>query len=366
MTTKSCGDWLWPASKNWAGRTPRLVALGGDGIGREVVDAAVEVLEAADSGVEILQPRHGKDVPGGFSEEARLVCDQADAVLFGAAEAPSLPILLYLRFERAAYANIRPAASLFGEADDVDLVIVRELSEGLYPGREGELRDLGTHWPDLKDALGRPLPREGKFAIRVVTPEATRRIARHAARLAAYRAERRSRAGKVTIVTKQNVLPMTDGLFRSICEEEASAVGVAFDHLYVDEAARRLASRPAQFDVIVTTNLFGDILSDVASEAVGGMPVAPSAGLAEGFAYFEPVHGSGPDIAGKGIANPVGAILSGAMALHYLGRTDAGQRVVRALQQACARGIRPSDMGGRANTREFVAAVRAALQEGKP
>src|SRR4051812_46457075 len=198
-------DWMWPRSDPPSKRAPRIAALGGDGVGREVIAAAVAVLEASDAGVEIIQPAHGPDTPGGFPDEARRICDGADAVLFGAAERASLPVLLYLRFERATFANIRPVSALIDGDPAIDLVIVRELSEGLYPGREGDLAELGIRWPELRDALGRPLPREGKFAIRVVTPQATARIATHAAALALYRQRRRGVLGKVTVVTKQNV-----------------------------------------------------------------------------------------------------------------------------------------------------------------
>jgi 3-isopropylmalate dehydrogenase len=356
----TCADWLWSKKRNSA-HTPRLVAMGGDGIGREVVDAAVEVIKASGAEVEIATPPHGAGTAGGFPPEAKQACDAADAVLFGAAEKESIAILGYLRFTRDTYANIRPAVTLFDKRG-VDMVLVRELSEGLYPGREGDLGEFAQRWPEFRDPFGRPLPREGKFAIRVVTPDATRRIARHAAALCAHRAARRGRPGKVSIITKQNVLKVTDGLFRSICEEEAKAAGVATDHIYVDEAARRMASRPEQFDVVVTTNLFGDILSDVASEAVGGMPVAPSAGIADDFAYFEPVHGSAPDIVGKGLANPFGAVLSAAMALHYVGCGDAAARVVAAVRATHAAGVTTGDLGGHASTHEVTAALVAQLQ----
>jgi isocitrate/isopropylmalate dehydrogenase len=355
----TCADWLTPTTLP-AGRTPKLVVMGGDGVGPEVTAAALDVIRASGAVIEILTPPHGAGTQGGFPPEAKAACESADAVLFGAAEAASIPVLLYLRLVRDAYANIRPAVSLFDDRG-VDMVIVRELSEGLYPGREGDLSALATKWPDYKDPLGRPFPADGKFAVRVVTPEATRRIGRHAAKLCAHRAARRGKPGKVTIITKQNVLKQTDTLFRTLCEEEARAAGVATDHIYVDEAARRMASRPEQFDVVVTTNLFGDILSDVASEAVGGMPVAPSAGIGNGFAYFEPVHGSAPDIVGKGLANPFGSIISAAMALEYLGSPDAAARIINAVRATHRAGTTTSDLGGRSTTSEVTAAVIAHL-----
>lgn len=344
-----------------------VVALGGDGIGPEVVNAALRCIRALDLPIDIAEPVHGSAaVAAGaepFSDEVRAMCQAADAVLFGACERVSIPILHFLRFDLDCYANLRPARSIpqigIGTEDKlVDLVIVRELSEGLYPGREGEVKELANRWPEFRDNLQRPLPDNGYFAIGIVTEAATRRIGRYAANLAARRKREGVSRGKVTVVTKANVMRTAEGAFRTWCEEEIAKVGgLEVDHLYVDEAARRAAACPETYDVVVSGNLFGDILSDVASEAMGGLPLAPSASIGSGHAYFEPVHGSAPDIVGKGVANPIAAMVSGAMMLGYLGHLDAAERLEDAITATLMSGCRTADMGGDATTAQVTDAV---------
>ena len=170
-------------------------------------------------------------------------------------------------------------------------------------------------------------------------------------------AEVRSRS-TVTIVHKANVLKLTDGLFREQCLKVATEFPqVAVKEMLVDAMAMRLVRDPESFDVIVTTNLFGDILSDEASALIGGLGVAPSANVGERVAVFEPVHGSAPDIAGQGIANPIGAILSAAMLLEHLGQGGAAARVRQAVNVALADGVLPRDLGGAAGTRDVTRAV---------
>jgi isocitrate/isopropylmalate dehydrogenase len=357
-----------------AGQRAKVVALGGDGIGPEVVAAALRCVRALDLPIDIAEPLHGSAaVAAGedpFSPEVRDMCEQADAVLFGACERVSIPILHFLRFDLDSYANLRPARSIpdigVGSRDRfVDLVVVRELTEGLYPGREGELSELSRRWPEFRDRLDRPLPDHGYFAIGVVTEPATRRIGRYAADLAARRKAEGISAGKVTVVTKANVMPTAEGAFRRWCEEEIASVGgLEVDHLYIDEAARRAAACPETFDVVVSGNLFGDILSDVASEAGGGLPLAPSASVGERHAYFEPVHGSAPDIVGKGVANPVAAMVSAAMMLGYLGHLDAAERLEDAITASVKSGSRTADMGGDATTEQVTDAVCKHLSRG--
>ena len=227
----------------------------------------------------------------------------------------------------------------------IDMLIVRENTEGLYAGRER---------------------REGDTAIaeRVITRHASERIARVAFNQARQRSQRRPplltidnsqftiHNSSVTIVHKANVLKLTDGLFREVCLDVAKEYpDVTVKELLVDAAAMWLVKDPARFDVIVTTNLFGDILSDLAAGLVGGLGVAPSANIGAGrVAVFEPVHGSAPDIAGKGIANPVGAILSAAMLLEHIGRPGAAQQVRQAVAATQADGIMTPDLGGTATT----------------
>ncbi len=360
--------WVLPGAR----RAPeaRVVAVGGDGIGPEVVAAALECLAVAAPDLRIEQPvqgadalaRHGTAFPPALRDELA----RADAVLFGAVDTErghARPILSYLRWERESYANLRPTATLPGVpaltgGRGCNLVIVRELTEGLYPGREGDLAMLAAAIPDYRDRLGRPLPAQGAFALRVVTEQASRRVGAYAARLAAHRKRLGVSPGRVTVVTKQNVLATTDGLFRSACEAEIAAVGgLEVDHLYVDEAARRMVAQLDSFDVVVTTNLFGDVLSDVAAEAMGGLPLAPSAGVGDGWAYFESCHGSAPDLAGQGVANPAATILSAAMMLNYLGIAEASRRLVAATVATITSGVRTRDLGGSAGTAAFTAEV---------
>ncbi len=371
----SPSGWLLPAGHLPASaRRPRVVALGGDGIGSEVVSAALSCLEALDAPIDVVTPPHGPETRARlgtpFPDALREELDRADAILFGAVDTGpegSADILRYIRFSLDTYANIRPATSVphvpartGGGA--TDLVIVRELTEGMYPGREGDLSELARLAPGLEDHLGYRLPGEGAFALRVVTEAASRRIARYARALASQRKANGVGRGRVTIVTKENVLRRSDGLFRAICEQELAAdPALDIDHVYVDEAARRMVACPEQFDVVVTTNLFGDVLSDVSSEVMGGMPMAPSAGVGERVAYFEACHGSAPDIAGRGVANPAATLLSAAMMLTYLGRDDLGERLAAAVTDALAAGNKTPDLGGRASTDEVARAVRSRL-----
>ncbi|HET6611279.1 MAG TPA: isocitrate/isopropylmalate family dehydrogenase [Kofleriaceae bacterium] len=367
--------WLSPRTQAAANNESpaRVVVIGGDGVGPEVVAAAVHCLRALKAPLEIEEPAHGlaaeRSEGSAFPDATRRAIDTADAVLFGACDTGpdgrAKPILHHLRFGRHAWANIRPACTLdavpskLGEG--INMVIVRELSEGAYPGREGELSTLTERLPELRDRVGRPLPRDGKFAVTVTTAEAARRVGRYAATLARHRADRGYSPGKVTVVDKGNVLVESSRLFREQCEAEAHKAGVAVDHVYVDEAARRLVAVPQSFDVIVTTNLFGDILSDISAEAMGGMPMAPSAAVGDSAAYFEPCHGSGPDIAGRSLANPTAAILSAAMMLAYLGHATLGDRLAAATLDTVRGGERTADLGGSLTTEAFADRVAARL-----
>jgi 3-isopropylmalate dehydrogenase len=363
-----------------------IVLLGGEGIGPEVVEAAATVLAHLLPAARFVRPPHGQAALAEHGtplpEVTKEACRSADAILFGAIEKHAREVLRYLRWGLETYANLRPAKSLPGIASGasplakeraIDLLIVRENLEGEYPGREGEMAELVARWPELRDNLGRPLAPEGLFTVRVTTEAGTRRVAEVAARQAQARRER-GRPGRVTVVTKSNVLMKTDGLFRRVAEEVLDAAGVPHDHLYVDDAARRLVAAPEAFDVLLTPNLFGDILSDVAAELVGGLGMAPSACIGDRYAYFESVHGSAPDIAGKGIANPLATILSCQMMLEHLKRPREAEAleaaVVRLLTE---RRVLTPDLGGPAGTeqvaRELVrllAARSPGIYRGRP
>ncbi len=328
-----------------------VLLLPGDGVGGEVIPAAADVLRALIPEVQFLEgevgfgcfQRHGTALPPESLEAARA----ADAVLFGATSSPSYRVpgyhspILALRRALGLYANLRPVRSLPGafSRPDVDLLIVRENSEGLYAGQER---------------------REGDQAIaeRVVTRQASERIARVACEWALQRAQRRGRPPRLTVVHKANVLQVSDGLFReTVFRVAATFPEIQVTEMLVDAAAMRLVRAPQDFDVLVTTNLFGDILSDLASALVGGLGVAPSANLGTGTPLFEPVHGSAPDIAGQGIANPVGAMLSVALLLDTWEEADAAQRLRSAVRSVLAAGVCTPDLGGTATTQEFTQAM---------
>ena len=312
---------------------PKLCVIPGDGIGREVIPAAVCVLRRLIPGLELIEAeagwdcfiQHGVSVPQATLDAVK----ECGAALFGAVSSPSNRVdgyrsaILTLRRSLDLYANVRPVRSLppLSPRPDVDLILVRENTEGLYAGRE---RSDG----------------ETAIAERVITRQASRRIARLALDLARAAGRR-----KLTIVHKANVLPVTDGLFRESVREVASDFAragftIELDELLVDTAALKMVAEPQRFDMIVTTNLFGDILSDVASYWCGGIGLAPSLNLGDEIVIAEPVHGSAPDIAGRGLANPIAAILSAALLVrHSWGLPETAQAIERAVAAALQHGI---------------------------
>jgi homoisocitrate dehydrogenase len=356
---------------------PTICLIPGDGVGQEVIPAASQALAAALPGVSFVEAEGGWDCflrTGTALPDATVeAVARADGTLFGATQSPSENVpgyrspILALRKRFDLYANLRPTTNLLSQAPGaaVDLLIVRENTEGLYAGRE--------RWEDADTAI----------AERVITRRASERIARVAFEAARRRAANRKlqtanrQIGKsttppiyqaaslpiyqptVTIIHKANVLKLTDGLFRETCLAAAREFpDVTVNEMLVDAAAMWLVKDPGRFDVIVTTNLFGDILSDLAAGLVGGLGVAPSANVGAGrVAVCEPVHGSAPDIAGKGIANPIGAILSAAMLLDHLGEPAAADRVRRAVAKTVAAAILTPDLGGAATTAQTTEAI---------
>jgi isocitrate/isopropylmalate dehydrogenase len=351
-----------------------VVALPGEGIGIEVVEATCELMTAAGMPVSIATPLQVAAGPWGptVPEATRRACRDADAVLFGAAGPSTSAVVGWLRWEMDAWAGVRPARfypgmrSPLADPEGIDLVVVRENSEGIYPGREGDLATIQRALPDLRDRFGRGLERygEGAFAVKVVTRAGAERVARFACELARRRKARGS-AGKLTCVTKSNVLPRSDGLFQQVVQEVAAGYpDLAFEHFHVDDAARRLVRFPKAMDVVLCMNQYGDILSDVAGEVAGGLGLAASANHGDGgWAYFESVHGSAPDIAGKGIANPTGTILSAVLMLDHVGLAAEASRLEAALARVYRDGkaLTP-DQGGSATTKQMAAAVLAAYR----
>jgi len=348
-----------------------IVALPGEGIGIEVVGATCELLTDAAIPVKILTPPQVERPGGPVLEETKRACREADAVLFGAAGPATTMVVGWLRWEMEAWAGVRPAKFYAGmqsplaDPAGMDLVVIRENSEGIYPGREGDLAIAKRALPDLRDRFGRKLDRygEGRFAVKVVTRAGAERIGRFAAALARKR-KASGHPGKVTCVTKSNVLRETDGLFHRVIEDVVRGyAGLAFEHFHVDDAARRMIRFPKSMDVVVCMNQYGDILSDVAAEIAGGLGVAPSGNFGDGWAYFESVHGSAPDIAGQGIANPTATILSAALMLDHLGLAAEAARLERALARVYRDGkMLTPDQRGTATTRQMAAAVLAAYR----
>ena len=324
-----------------------ILLIPGDGIGLEVIPAAEKLLRAtglplelshADAGWDTFQ-KVGRSVPDETLEQVKA----ADATLAGAFTSPSgsqkVPgfqgAIRYLRRTLDLYANLRPAKSrpIPGSMQNVDMLMVRENTQGLYVEQERRYGDVA-----IADA--------------VITKGASERIARTALQ------EAQKRRKELAVVHKANVLPLTTGLFLE------SAMTVAKDFpdvqvydIIVDAAAMKLVRDPESFDVLVTTNLFGDILSDLMAGLVGGLGLAPSANLGERHAIFEPVHGSAPDIAGRGIANPAAVFLTAAMMLSHLGERETAAKIDRAVDTVLAEGPRTADLGGNATTDEFTDAV---------
>src|SRR5438094_8686617 len=218
--------------------------------------------------------------------------------------------------------------------------------------------------PDLADKTGRTVGHfgAGRFAVKVVTPAGVERIARFAVELARKR-QARGKPGKVTCVTKSNVLPKSDGLFQQISERVVRNAGLPFEHFHVDDAARRLVRFPKSMDVVLCMNLYGDILSDLGAETAGGLGLVPSGNFGDGWAYFEPVHGSAPDIAGRGMANPTATLLSAALMLEHVGLGPEAGRLEAAVGRVYREGktLTP-DQGGTATTRQIAQAVLSAYR----
>ncbi len=327
----------------------KICLIPGDGIGREVVPAAKRVLEAsglnfefsyAEAGWETFQ-KTGKSVPESTLEAVKA----ADAVLAGAFTSPSKKVegfqgaIRYMRRNLDLFANLRPAKSraIPGTFKDVDMLMVRENTQGLYVEQERRYGDLA-------------------IAEAVITKAASERIAKVALE------EARKRRKKLAVFHKANVLPLTTGLFlETVLTVAKDYPDVETTDVIVDAAAMKLVREPESFDVMVTTNLFGDILSDLIAGLVGGLGLAPSANIGPKHAIFEPVHGSAPDIAGKGIANPTATILTAAMMLDYLGERELAASLDKAVNKVLSTGPLTADLGGKATTEEFTDAVIAAL-----
>lgn len=329
----------------------------GDGIGPALSDAVISVLDAVSDvcGVsfDIQKLPAGdaalRDTGVALPDDTLHHIRDSDACLKAPVGESAADVIVKLRRVLDLYANIRPAKSYPGVQalhDDIDLVIVRENTEDLYTGKEFEVDG-------------------GAVALRIITERASRRIA-----VAAFELARRRSMMKVTCVHKSNVMRMSDGLFSRVCAQVASDYpDVTYENMYVDACAMNIVRQPEQFDVILTTNLFGDILSDESSQVVGGLGMAPAANIGDNFALFEPVHGAAFDIAAQRIANPSSFILSVKMMLEWLASSrndgacaEAATIVESALVDLVRSGIGTQDIGGLLNTDDFAEAVSGQIR----
>ena len=350
-------------------KTFKIAVIAGDGIGREVIPAGIEVIEKAAAGSCALEfvefpwgcdfyQRHGKMM----DDDALERLEAFDAIYLGAIGDPAVPdhisvweLILPIRQRFDQYVNLRPMRLLPGvrspltgrTAADIDMICVRENSEGEYSGLGGRLHAR--------------TPREIAEQTSVFTRRGVERIAAFAFELAARRPRR-----LLASATKSNAMQHTMVLWDEAVEGVAERYPtVTWRKYHVDALAARMVTNPASLDVIVASNLFGDILTDLGAAVSGSLGVAPGANINPEREYpsmFEPIHGSAPDIAGKGIANPIGAIWAGAMMLDHLGATAAHERIMTAIERVLAEdGPRTPDLGGRSTTKEVTAALIAAL-----
>ena len=351
--------------------TYSIAVLPGDGIGREVMAASLEVLRACakrmgrrfDTQQHPAGAQHYVDSGESLPDATLDACRAADAILFGAMGLPHVrnkdgtEIIpqLDIRFALDLYAGVRPIRSWPGlpsplsdpRASEIDLVLIRESTEGLFYARGRGVIENDAAFDTMK-----------------ISRAGTARVCDYAFELARRR-KAQGKRGHVTNVDKANVFTSM-AYWREIFLERAKAFAdITFDHAYVDAMALNLVMKPWQYDVLVTENMFGDILSDLIAALVGGMGMAPSADIGDKYALFQPAHGTAPDIAGKGIANPSAMILSVAMMLDWLAvrhddptLADGARAIESALQRAFTEdGIRPPDFGGKSATADVVRAV---------
>lgn len=325
----------------------QIAVIPGDGIGKEVMEATISVLDELDVDFDYIygiagdecNEEHGTPLP----QETIDIVRDSDACLFGAAGETAADVIVKIRQEMKMFANLRPVKSypntksLF---ENVDFMIVRENTEGLYIADQEEETE------------------DGAIAKRVITREAEERIIDYA-----FQYAKDNNRTKVTAVHKVNVLKKTDGLFKEIFYEVSEKYpDIDTEDFYVDATAMYLVTQPQEFQVVVTTNLFGDILSDEGAGLVGGLGLIPSANIGADGALFEPVHGSAPDIAGQQKANPIAMMLSAIMMLRYLGENDAADKFDAAILKVLSEGkTLTGDLGGSATTMEVAQAVKNAL-----
>ena len=327
----------------------KIALITGDGIGPELSESAISVLNTIndkfDLQFEITTLSAGdaalEETGNALPENVLETIKKSDVCLKAPVGESAADVIVVLRRILDLYANIRPAKSyphMPALRDDIDMVIVRENTEDLYTGKEFSLGNSAV-------------------ALRIISEDASKRIAKYAFETA----KQRDSMKKVTCVHKSNVMRITDGVFVKACAEVSKNYpDIIFEQMYVDACAMNLIRQPEQFDVIVTTNLFGDILSDESSQVVGGLGMAPAANIGDDFALFEPVHGAAFDIAGQNIANPSSFLLSIKMMFDWLGAKyndpkcfEVGQRLESTIFDLVKSGIKTKDIGGDKTTLEF-------------
>lgn len=331
----------------------KISLITGDGIGPELSESAISVLntinDKTDVKFEITKLLAGdialKEKGKALPDETLEAIKNSDVCLKAPVGESAADVIVVLRRMLDLYANIRPAKSyphMPALRDDIDMVIVRENTEDLYTGKEFSLGNASV-------------------ALRIISENASKRIAKYAFEIAKQRDGMR----KVTCVHKSNVMRITDGMFAKACADVAKDYpDISFEQMYVDACAMNLIRQPHQFDVVVTTNLFGDILSDESSQVVGGLGMAPAANIGDKFALFEPVHGAAFDIAGQNIANPSSFLLSIKMMFDWLAAkhndskcTEIGQKLESIIFGLVKDGIKTKDIGGDKTTAEFTSEI---------
>lgn len=331
----------------------RVTLIPGDGIGPEVSRAMVAVVDAVTGG-SIEWDEHLAGSAAVEAGESPLPASTVQSIrqnrvaIKGPLQTPIASgwrsVNVTIRQELDLYASLRPVKSLPGpnraRYDDVDLVVVRENTEGLYAGREHEAV------PGVVEAL------------KIITRDASERIVRYAFEHARYNGRR-----KVTIVHKQSIMPLSDGLFLESARQVASDFPfIEVEYINLDNLAMELAIDPTRFDTIVLGNLDGDLVSDLCAGLVGGLGLVPGANIGTRYAVFEAVHGTAPDIAGKGLANPTALMLSAELMLDYMGEQSAADRLRRAIEAVLADGKTVTgDLGGSASTRQYAEAILEKL-----
>lgn len=330
-----------------------VVLIPGDGIGPEIMEASRRVIDA--TGVEINWipmeagaaqiEKHGSPIPPAVVDAIRTYGVAYKGPITTPVGTGFRSVNVVMRRELDLYANIRPSKTypnVPSRFENVDLVVVRENTEDLYAGIEHMIGDVAAE------------------SIKLMTKAGCERIVRYAFEYAVKNHRR-----KVTAVHKANIMKCTDGMFLRVAREIAAEYPqIEFDDMIIDALCMRLVQTPEKFDVMVMPNLYGDIVSDLCAGLVGGPGLAPSANIGDGKAMFEAVHGSAPQIAGQGIANPTALLLSGAMMLRHLGEADAAQRIENAVSALIAEGKQVTqDLGGTLSTSEYADALIAKMNE---